>query len=322
VTKIGYTMMCEQAGPKQLVRDVALAEEAGFDFAVISDHYFPWLESQGHSPYAWSVLGAAAQATDRIPLMTYVTCPIRRYHPAVVAQKAATMQLLSDGRFTLGLGAGENLNEHIIGGQWPIAAHRHEMLTEAVEIIRNLWAGGFVTYRGKYFDVSSAKIWDLPDPPPQIAIAASGPASCRMAGRHADALVAVQPDPHLGEMFDEAGGKGKPRIGQIALAYDSDEQAAVKRAVDQFRWFTGGWRVNAELPLPASFAVASKSVRDEDVRAQMPCGPDLRRHLSGIGNFEAAGFTHLALVQVGADSQESFISWAAEDLLPSLRASS
>src|SRR5437773_11154580 len=132
---------------KQLVRDVALAEQAGFDFAVISDHYFPWLDSQGHSPYAWSVLGAAAQATDHIPLMTYVTCPIRRYHPAVVAQMAATMQLLSDGRFTLGLGAGENLNEHIVGGHWPIVGVRHEMLEEAVEIIRALWAGGTVTYR-------------------------------------------------------------------------------------------------------------------------------------------------------------------------------
>jgi G6PDH family F420-dependent oxidoreductase len=321
VTKIGYTMMCEQAGPKQLVRDVELAEQAGFDFAVISDHYFPWLDSQGHSPYAWSVLGAAAQATDRIPLMTYVTCPIRRYHPAVVAQKAATMQLLADGRFTLGLGAGENLNEHIIGGQWPIATHRHEMLAEAVQIIRSLWHGEYVTYRGKYFDVPSAKIWDLPDTPPQIAIAASGPASCRMAGKQADALVAVQPDPHLGEMFDQAGGKGKPRIGQIALAYDTDEQAAIKRAVEQFRWFTGGWRVNAELPLPSSFEVASKTVRAEDVAAQMPCGPHLQRHVSGIRDFEAAGFTHIALVQVGADSQESFISWAAEELLPSLRAS-
>jgi G6PDH family F420-dependent oxidoreductase len=150
MTLIGYTLMSEQAGPKQLVRDVVLAEEAGFDFAVISDHYSPWLDSQGHSPYAWSVLGAAAQATDRIPLMTYVTCPIRRYHPAVVAQKAATMQLLSDGRFTLGLGAGENLNEHIVGGRWPIAGVRHEMLEEAVQIIRALWAGGTVTYRGKH----------------------------------------------------------------------------------------------------------------------------------------------------------------------------
>jgi G6PDH family F420-dependent oxidoreductase len=321
MAQIGYTMMCEQAGPKQLVRDVALAEEAGFDFAVISDHYFPWLESQGHAPYAWSVLGAAAQATDRIPLMTYVTCPIRRYHPAVVAQKAATMQLLSDGRFTLGLGAGENLNEHIVGGQWPIAAHRHEMLTEAVEIIRALWAGGSVTYRGKYFDVESARVWDLPETAPPLGIACSDQASCHLAGRHADVMIAVQPEPDLGRMFDEAGGKGKPRVGQIALAYDTDEKAAVKRAMDQFRWFTGGWRVNAELPLPASFDVASKTVREEDVIAQMPCGPDVGRHVAGIREFEDAGFTHIALVQVGADSQEAFFSWAATELLPAFRAS-
>ena len=222
MTLIGYTMMCEQAGPKQLVRDVALAEQAGFDFAVISDHYFPWLDSQGHSPYAWSVLGAAAQATERIPLMTYVTCPIRRYHPAVVAQKAATMQLLSDGRFTLGLGAGENLNEHIVGGGWPIAGVRHEMLEEAVEIIRALWAGDTVTYRGKHFDVESAKVWDLPESPPPIGIAVSGPGSCRLAGRHADVMIAVEPRSELGEMFDDAGGVGKPRVGQIALSYDPD----------------------------------------------------------------------------------------------------
>jgi hypothetical protein len=140
--QIGYTMMCEQSSPKELVRDVQLAEQAGFDYAVISDHYSPWLDSQGHAPYAWSVLGAAAQATSRIPLMTYVTCPIRRYHPVVVAQKAATIQLLSDGRFTLGLGAGENLNEHVVGGGGPSADVRHQMLREAVEIIRRLFAGG------------------------------------------------------------------------------------------------------------------------------------------------------------------------------------
>jgi G6PDH family F420-dependent oxidoreductase len=167
MTLIGYTMMCEQAGPKQLVRDVALAEEAGFDFAVISDHYFPWLDSQGHAPYAWSVLGAAAQATDHIPLMTYVSCPIRRYHPAVVAQKAATMQLLSDGRFTLGLGAGENLNEHIVGGSWPIAGVRHEMLAEAVEIIRALWSGETVTYRAGISTSSPRRSGIFPTPPPR-----------------------------------------------------------------------------------------------------------------------------------------------------------
>jgi Luciferase-like monooxygenase len=265
MTRIGYTMMCEQAGPKQLVRDVALAEQAGFDFAVISDHYFPWLGSQGHSPYAWSVLGAAAQGTERIPLMTYVTCPIRRYHPAVVAQKAATMQLLSDGRFTLGLGAGENLNEHIVGGHWPIAGIRHELLDEV------------------------------------------------------DALIAVEPRAELGRMFDEAGGTGKPRVGQIALSYDPDEQIAVKRALDQFRWFTGNWTVNAELPLPASFDGASKTVRAEDVAEKMPCGPDVARHVAGVRQFEQAGFTDIALIQVGAETQERFISWAATELLPALR---
>ena len=320
MTLIGYTMMCEQAGPKQLVRDVALAEQAGFDFAVISDHYFPWLDSQGHSPYAWSVLGAAAQATERIPLMTYVTCPIRRYHPAVVAQKAATMQLLSDGRFTLGLGAGENLNEHIVGVGWPIAGMRHEMLEEAVEIIRALWAGDTVTYRGKHFDVESAKVWDLPESLPPIGIAVSGPGSCRLAGRHADVMIAVEPRSELGEMFDEAGGASKPRVGQIALSYDTDAQIAVTRAMDQFRWFTGNWRVNAELPGPASFNAASKTVREEDVSTQMPCGPDVQRHIAGIREFANAGFTHVALVQVGGVTQEQFISWAASELLPALRA--
>ena len=321
MTLIGYTMMGEQAGPKQLVRDVALAEQGGFDFAVISDHYFPWLDAQGHAPYAWSVLGAAAQATDRIPLMTYVTCPIRRYHPAVVAQKAATMQLLSDGRFTLGLGAGENLNEHIVGGRWPLASVRHQMLAEAVQIIRALWAGGTVTYRGRHFEVESARVWDLPETAPPIGIAVSGPGSCRLAGRHADAMIATEPRAELGQLFDAAGGSGKPRIGQIAVSYDPDERTAARRAMEQFRWFTGGWRVNAELPVPASFEQASRTVREEDVATQMPCGPDLERHLAGIRQFEAAGFTHLALVQVGADTQESFIRWAASELLPALQAS-
>jgi G6PDH family F420-dependent oxidoreductase len=320
MTLIGYTMMCEQAGPKQLVRDVVLAEQAGFDFAVISDHYFPWLDSQGHSPYAWSVLGAAAQATDRIPLMTYVTCPIRRYHPAVVAQKAATMQLLSDGRFTLGLGAGENLNEHVVGGGWPIVGVRHEMLEEAVEIIRSLWAGDTVTRRGKHFEVESAKIWDLPASPPPIGIAVSGPRSCRVAGRHADVMIAVEPRAELGDMFDDAGGAGKPRVGQIALSFDPDRRLAVKRAMDQFRWFTGNWRVNAELPDPASFDAASKTVRDGDVSTQMPCGPDVEEHVAGIRRFETARFTHIALVQVGGNTQEQFITWAATELLPTLRA--
>src|SRR6478735_12503707 len=171
MTRFGYTLMTEQSGPRELVRYAVDAERLGFDFEVSSDHYFPWLDTQGHSAYAWSVLGAAAQATDRIGLMTYVTCPTVRYHPAVVAQKAATVQLLADGRFTLGLGAGENLNEHVVGGGWPLARVRHEMLGEALEIIKALFEGDYVDFRGRHFDVEAAKLWDVPATLPPIGIA-------------------------------------------------------------------------------------------------------------------------------------------------------
>jgi G6PDH family F420-dependent oxidoreductase len=317
--RIGYTMMGEQTGPRELVRDVVRAEEVGFDFAVISDHYFPWLNSQGHSPYTWSVLGAAAQATSRIPLMTYVTCPTVRYHPAVVAQKAATVQILSDGRFTLGLGSGENLNEHVVGGGWPSADVRQEMLVEAVGIISALFDGGYVNRRGTYFDVESAKLWDLPSERVPIGIAVSGKRSCRIAGEYADVMVAVEPKPELGEWFSAAGGAGKPRVGQLPGAYDVSADAAVARAHDQFRWFAGGWKVNAELPGPAGFAAASRYVRPEDVAASMPCGPDVGVWVEGLRPFADAGFTDVALVQVGGDQQGVFLDWAEKELLPVLR---
>ena len=318
--RIGYTMMCEQAGPRQLVRDVVRAEEAGFDFAVISDHYNPWLDSQGHSPYAWSVLGAVAQATERIPLMTYVTNPTVRYHPAVVAQKAATVALLSEGRFTLGLGAGENLNEHVVGQGWQPANVRHEQLVEAVEIIRRLFAGGYVNFRGTHFQVDSAKLWDLPDEPVQLGIAVSGKQSCTLAGENADLMIATEPKPELGEMFDAAGGKGKRRVGQLGVSYDVDTEAAVRRAHDQFRWFGLGWKVNAELPGPASFEAASQFVTPDDVAAQIPCGSDVDAIVESVKAFADAGFTDLALVQIGGDAQDAFLDWAPEKLLPALKA--
>src|SRR3954471_21748102 len=224
MTEYGYTMMTEQAGPKQLVDDLVKAEEAGFDFSVISDHYFPWLDSQGHSPYAWSVLGAAAQATERIPLMTYVTCPLFRYHPVVVAQKAATVQNLSNGRFRLGLGAGERLNEHVVGAPWPSVGVRHRMLSEALEIISALLQGGVVNYHGSHFDADQARLWDPPEAPVSIGVAVSGPESCRLAGAKADLMVAVQPKAKLRELYEQAGGSG-PRVGQVAVAYDTDRDA-------------------------------------------------------------------------------------------------
>ena len=317
--EIGYTLMCEQSGPRQLVRDAVAAEAAGFDYAVISDHYFPWLTEQGHSPNAWSVLGAVAQATERLPLMTYVTCPIKRYHPAVVAQLAATTSLLSDGRLTLGLGAGENLNEHVVGGGWPPVDIRHEMLVEAVEIIRSLFTGDDVNYRGEHFDVESARLWDVPDQPPAIAIAVSGPQSCQLAGQFGDAMVAVQPDPELGAAFDEAGGRAKPRYGQQPLSYDTNRDAAITRAHEQFRWFGAGWKVMAELPGPSAFDAASHYVRPEDVADAMPCGNDVEAVVKAMRSWQDAGITSVALLQIGGDAQGPYFEWAEKELLPELR---
>jgi G6PDH family F420-dependent oxidoreductase len=315
MVSFGYTLMTEQAGPRQLVRDAERAEQAGFDFEVISDHYFPWLDEQGHSPYAWSVLGAITQVTRRVELMTYVTCPTMRYHPAVVAQKAATIQLLADGRFLLGLGAGENLNEHVVGRGWPPVNVRHEMLREAVEIIRALFQGGYVSYDGAHFRVDSAKLWDLPERPPPVGIAASGGQSVELAARLGDALVAVEPSAELVRAF----GSGGRKVGQLAVSYDPDTDTAVRRAHEQFRWFGGGWKVNAELPGTAGFAAASQAVRPEDVAKSIPCGPDVERHVDAIAPWVEAGFTDVALVQVGGDAQGDYLDWAEHTLLPALR---
>jgi G6PDH family F420-dependent oxidoreductase len=319
MVRIGYTMMCEQSGPRALVEDLVRAEQAGFDFSVASDHFFPWLDSQGHSPYVWSVLGAAAQATERIPLMTYVTCPTMRYHPAVIAQKAATVQLLCGGRFRLGIGSGENLNEHVVGGGWPPAAVRQDMLAEAVEIISALFDGGYVNHRGRHFQVESARLWDLPEQRVPIGMALSGPRSCRLAGEKADLAIATEPEPELLEAFDRHGGAGKPRVGQIPVCYDPDRDTAVARAHDQFRWFGGGWKVNAELPGPAAFAAASQSVRPQDVAASIPCGDDVAAFVDAVRAYADAGFTEIALIQVGGEHQRPFLDWAEKELLPALR---
>ncbi|MEU1278009.1 LLM class F420-dependent oxidoreductase [Streptomyces sp. NPDC005805] len=319
MVNIGYTMMTEQAGPRQLVDHVVHAEDVGFGFSVTSDHAFPWLRSQGHSPYAWSVLGAAARATSEIPLMTYVTCPTMRYHPAVVAQKAATLQLLSEGRFRLGLGSGENLNEHIVG-PWPAADVRLGMLREAVEIIRELFRGEHVSRRGGYFTVESARLWDLPEESPPIGVAVSGSRSCELAGELADLLIAVEPERGLVDAFDRAGGTGKPRIGQLPICYDTDRERAVERAHDQFRWFAGGWKVNSELPHPDAFEAATRFVEPEGVAESIPCGDDPEAVARAVQEFADAGFTDVALVQIGGDTQHDFLEWAGDKLLPELRA--
>ncbi|WP_206337309.1 TIGR03557 family F420-dependent LLM class oxidoreductase [Streptomyces sp. Z26] len=319
MVRFGYTLMTEQSGPRALVRHAPLAERAGFDFEVMSDHFSPWLDAQGHSPYAWSVLGAVTQVTERVELMTYVTAPIMRYHPAVVAQKAATVALLSDGRFTLGLGAGENLNEHVVGRGWPPANVRHEMLSEAVDIIGALFDGGYVNHVGRHYRVDSAKLWDLPETRVPIAVAVSGAQSVGKFAPVADAMIATDPDAELTTGWERAGGGGR-RIGQIPVCWDPDRDTAVQRAHEQFRWFAGGWKVNAELPGPAGFAAATRSVRREDVAAGIPCGPDVGGIVAAVSEFWKAGFTDIALVQVGGDRhQDGFLDCAEHELLPALR---
>lgn len=318
--RLGYTMLCEQATPKQLVSDLVRAEQTGFDFSVISDHYFPWLEEQGHSPYAWSVLGAAAQASSRIGLMTFVTCPTVRYHPAVVAQKAATMGLLCDGRFTLGLGAGENLNEHVVGRGWPSADVRHAMLAEAVEMISILFDGGYVNYAGKHFTADSAKLYDLPPQRVPIAIAASGKRSAALAAERGDALIAVEPDAGVVAAFEAAAGSGKPRYGQIPVCYGPDAGEAREYAARLWGWAAPGWKVMSELPGPASFEAYAGLVRPDEITAQVPCGPELEPYLKAVRAYADAGFTHVAFVQIGAERQGRFFEFAEAELLPALRA--
>jgi G6PDH family F420-dependent oxidoreductase len=319
--KIGYTLMGEQAGPNQLVADAIRAEDAGFDLIVTSDHAFPWLDSQGHSPYAWTVLGAVAQATARPELMTYVTCPLFRYHPAVVAQKAATVQLLSEGRFTLGLGAGENLNEHIAAGAWPPVNVRHEMLDEALDIINALFDGGYVDHAGPHYRVDSAKLWDRPDRRVPIGVAVSGPRSVGRFAPKADVMIAVEPDASLAPAWDAAARSAPARkVGQLPLSWGADRDRAVAVAHDQFRWFAGGWKVNAELPGPAAFAAASQFVTPGDVAGQIPCGDDVDAVVEAAAEFATAGFTDLALVQIGGDRQDEFLAAAPATILPALRA--
>jgi G6PDH family F420-dependent oxidoreductase len=318
--RLGDTMMTEQAGPKDLVSHVVGAEAAGFDFAVSSDHFFPWLDEMGHSPNAWVTLGAAAHATSRIDLMTYVTCPIIRYRPAVVAQQAATLQLLSDGRFTLGLGAGENLNEHVIGEGWPPVAVRHEMLAEAVQIIRELLRGdGYTTFHGEYYDVDGGKIWDLPEGGVPIGLAVSGEKSVELAAEYADVLIATEPKPELTEAFEAAGGAGKKKVGQMPISYGTDKAAAVTRAHELFRWFGLGWKVNADLPGTAGFDAASQFVREEDVESSLPCGDDVEAVIEAAKEYADAGFTHLALVQIGGDQQAPYLEWSEKTLKPAWR---
>lgn len=307
----GYSLMCELYGPNELLAQAARAEDAGFDFVTISDHFHPWLHSQRHSPYAWSVLGALAAQTSDIELVSLVTCPTIRYHPAIVAQKAATVAVMSEGRFRLGVGAGENLNEHVVGRGWPPAHVRHEMLEEAIEIMRSLWEGHYYFHEGKHYAVHDARIFTLPEEPPPVYVAVSGAASVELAARVGDGMVATQPDAELTSGFDDAAGAGKPKYGQLALAVDDDEARALRTARDLFRFGTPGWKVQSELPNPVNFEAATVSVREEDVAKDVSCGADADRHVEAIERWVSAGFDRIAIVALG-DTDRFFELWEQE----------
>ena len=316
--KLGYKLMSEEHAPRDLVRNATLAEQAGFDFAAISDHFSPWVEEQGHAPLAWPVLGAVAQATSRMGLMTAVTCPMLRYHPAIIAQGAATLALLSADRFTLGLGAGERLNEHVIGAGWPGLHERHERLAEATAIIQGLLTGALSNHRGEYYDLDHARLFDRPARKPPVILAAGGPEAARLAARAADGLIATEARPELVQAYRDAGGTG-PCYAEVAMCWATDAAAARATAHRLFRWAVTGWPVQAELPTVESFAAATKHVTPEQVAELVSCGPDPEPHLAALENYRQAGFDHLILTQVGPE-QPGFIAFFQQHLAPRLRA--
>jgi G6PDH family F420-dependent oxidoreductase len=314
--EIGYSLSSEEHRPRDLVRFAAAAEASGFRFALISDHFHPWTDAQGQSPFVWSVLGGIAGATEHLRVGTGVTCPTARIHPAIVAHAAATVADMMPGRFFLGVGSGENLNEHILGDAWPPAGIRLQMLDEAVAIIRELLTGELVTHDGDYYTVHTARLYTVPEQLPPIMVAAAGPMAAELAGRIGDGLVSVAPNDEVVASYRRSGGDG-PRYGQVHVCWAPDEAQAIETAHRQ--WINAGipGELGQELPLPAHFQQAGKMVRPEDIADKIVCGPDPERHLAEINKYAEAGFDHVYVHQIGPD-QEGFFRFYAEEILPKL----
>jgi G6PDH family F420-dependent oxidoreductase len=301
-----------------LVRYARQAEEAGFTFAMLSDHYHPWIARQGQSSFVWSVIGAIAHATERLCLGTGVTCPTIRMHPAIIAQAAATAATLMPGRFWLGVGTGESLNEHIVGDYWPPGSVRREMLEEAVEVMRLLWRGGVCSHRGRYYTVENAQIYTLPEQLPPILVAAGGACGAEMAGRIGDGLITVGATAKLVDKFTAAGGAGKARHTELSVCWAEDEAEA--RHLARAWWPIAGLEgaLLPELRLPSQFAQAAKLVSEEMVAEKVVCGPDPERHIAAITQAAEAGYTHVWIHQIGPD-QAGFFQFYRRDVLPKLR---
>jgi G6PDH family F420-dependent oxidoreductase len=317
MVELGYALSSEELGPLELVENARRAEQAGFGFALISDHFHPWLDVQGESPFVWSTIGAISQATESLALGTGVTCPMIRTHPAIISQAAATSAALMPGRFFLGVGTGENLNEHVLGDRWPDHEQRLEMLEEAVEVIRELWRGDVVTRRGRYYTVDRARLYTVPDEPPPIAVAAGGPEAAKLAGRIGDAFVSTAPDEELVQAFRDGGGDGKPCYGQLTVCYE-DRDRAVKTAFEVWPNPALGGELGQELVMPSHYEAACDVLTPDQVAEKVVCGPDPDEHRKAIAEFEDAGFSRVYIHQVGRD-QAPFFDFYEREILPELQ---
>jgi G6PDH family F420-dependent oxidoreductase len=314
MVELGYAISSEEHVPSDLVRWAEMAEDSGFTFALISDHYHPWTDRQGHSAFVWSVIGAISQRTTNLVLGTGVTCPMIRTHPAVIAQAAATAACLMPGRFFLGVGTGENLNEHVLGDKWPPADTRQDMLEEAIEVMRLLWQGGQQSHEGDYFLVENARVYDLPDDQIDVMVAASGEKAAELAGRVGDGLIGTSPKKETLQAFDKAGGSGKPRYGQLTVCWAESEEAAQKTAHEIWPTAAMPGQLSQELALPAFFEQAAELVTEDKIKESIICGPDPQPVIDAVREYEAAGYTHVYLHQVGPD-QEGFFRFAERELI-------
>lgn len=315
--EVGYTLSSEDHGPVDLVRFAAAAEEAGFRTAWISDHYHPWTNAQGNSPFVWSVLGGIAQATRRLRIGTGVTCPTIRIHPAIVAHAAATTAIMLGGRFFLGVGSGENLNEHILGDRWPPADVRLEMLEEAVGVMRLLWQGGVRSHHGKHYTVEHARLYNVPREPPPVYVSAFGPKAVEVAARIGDGYVGTSPDPQLVSAFVEQAGPDKPCLAGVKCCWGEDEAAARKLAHQ--RWPTMGLpgELSQELRTPEHFEQASSIVTEDMVADSIPYGPDPERYATSLTEYAEAGYDVTYLHNIG-DDQDGFLRFFQREVRPRL----
>ncbi|HXG16331.1 MAG TPA: TIGR03557 family F420-dependent LLM class oxidoreductase [Calidithermus sp.] len=308
--EVGYKLSSEEFGPRELVRLARRAEEAGF-------HFHPWTDRQGQSPFVWSVLGGIAERTERLVVGTGVTCPIIRLHPAIVAHAAATAAVMLPGRFFLGVGSGENLNEHITGQRWPPVEVRQAMMEEAVGVIRLLWQGGYRDHHGRFYTVENARLYTRPPEPPPIYVAAGGPRAAGLAARLGDGLVMSEMKPDVLRAFEQAGGAGKPRYVELTVCWAPDEAQARRTALEA--WPIAGFvgPLNQDLTIPAHFEKVAEMVTEDRIAEVVLCGPDAGRHLEALAKHAEAGYTHVAVHQVGPD-QEGFFRFYEREVLPAL----